>query len=145
MKKIFSVAIIGIISCMLIFSFAACSTKNISKITDMERFSDMQKKADRIDVEFDNHSGKAFLFSIEKTDDISEILDLLFEENLIKLNGEFPPGDNTYLIIIQDEKEYRLSVRVNKEKKNYYAFETNTLQTKIADMAREKGAYEGVE
>lgn len=144
MKKIWITIIIGVMCFMSMFALAACS-KSISKITDIARYSDMQKVTERIDVEFDNNSGKAFFFSITEETEITEIMELLFSETLIDLKSDYPPGDNTYLTIVQGEKNYTLSVRANKENKNYYSFKTNTLQTKINAIARERGAYDGVE
>ena len=34
---------------------------------------------------------------------------------------------------------------MNKEGENYYSFETNELQLKIYELARETGIYEGIE
>jgi len=144
MKRKFLAALVGILCCMSVFSVFACS-KSVSKITDMKRFSDMQKTADRIDVEFDNHSGRAYEFSIENAKDIAEIMEILFSESLVNLKGSYPPGNNTYITVIQGENEYTLSVRINKENKNYYSFASNALETKINDIARANGAFDGVE
>ena len=129
---------------MSMFALASCS-KSISNITDIARYSDMQKVAERIDVKFDNNSGQPFFFSITKENEITEIMELLFSETLINLKSDYPYGDNTYLTIVQNEKNYTLSVRVNKENKNYYAFKTSALQTKINAIARERGAYKDVD
>ncbi len=144
MKKIWITIIIGVMCIMSMFALASCS-KSISNITDIARYSDMQKVAERIDVKFDNNSGQPFFFSITKENEITEIMELLFSETLINLKSDYPYGDNTYLTIVQNEKNYTLSVRVNKENKNYYAFKTSALQTKINAIARERGAYKDVD
>lgn len=142
MKKILSAFICFLCLSITIISMVGCSdTKAIVHITDMERFADMQESADSIDVEFDNHTGKPFKFTVEDENDIAEIMNIILTDELNNLGKEFPPGDNTFFTIHQGEKSYSLSVRINSEKDTYYAFSTDKLQSKIIDLATEQGAY----
>ena len=130
-----------LMSCM--FGFSACSnTKAIVHITDMERFADMKESADSIDVEFDNHTGKPFKFTVEDENDISEIMNIVLTEELANMGNNLPPvGDNTWIIIHQGEKSYRLSVRHNSEKDIYYGYSFD-LQSKVIEFATARGAYD---
>lgn len=130
------------LSCLLLFS--GCLEK-ISFITDIERYSDMQKQADKIDVEFDNYSGETFRFTVTSEDDLEEIMEILFSETLSYSGKEFPVGDNTFIKIYQGEKTYNLSVRFISENEKYYVFSTKKLQSKITALATALGAFEGVE
>lgn len=132
-----------IISCM--FALVGCSNP-VKHITDMERFADMQESADSIEVEFDNYTGKPYMFTIEDENDIAEIMNIVLTEELNNIGkGDIPPGDNTFIIIHQGEKSYSLSVRINSEKGTYYAFATDKLQSKIIALATAWGAFESVE
>lgn len=128
-----------LISCML--ALAGCSNP-IKHITDMERFADMRETADSIDVEFDNHTGKPFKFTIEDENDIAEIMNIVLTEELANTGKDLPPvGDNTFITIHQGDKSYSLSVRYNNEKDNYYGFSFD-LQSKIIELATAQGAYD---
>lgn len=127
---------------IVLFATVGCSnTKSVVHITDMERFYDMQETADSIDVEFDNHTGKPFKFTVEDENVIAEIMNIILTDELNNLGKEFPPGDNTFITIHQGEKSYSLSVRINSEKDIYYAFSFD-LQSKIIDLATARGAYD---
>ncbi len=127
---------------VLLFSFVGCG-KQITKITDFERFESMTKETDRIEVEFDNHTGKPFYFTITDQNDIDAVMEIIFSSEVEKIKNEPMAGDNTSFTLFQGEKEYRMHFRVNKEGKNYYNFATDDLQNKIRELATDVGAYEG--
>ncbi|MCH5196387.1 MAG: hypothetical protein J1F28_06720 [Oscillospiraceae bacterium] len=142
MKKVFITLVAAALGCLLLLS--GCS-KKISSITDIERYSDMQKNADKIDVKFDNYSGEPFRFTITNEDDLEEIMEILFSETLSYLGEEFPVGDNTFITIYQGEKSYSLSVRFISENEKYYGFSPAKLQPKIKAIATALGAFDNVE
>lgn len=142
MKKFILAFICFLCLSITIISMAGCSNaKTIVHITDMERFADMRETADSIDVEFDNHTGKPFKFTVEDVNDIADIMNIVLTEELVNNGKDFLDGDNTNIIIHQGEKSYRLSVRINSEKDNYYTFASDKLQSKIIELATEQGAY----
>lgn len=143
MKKIISATICFLCLSITIISMVGCSdAKTIVHITDMERFADMQESADSIEVEFDNHTGKPFKFTVEDKNNIAEIMNIVLTEELANMGKDYPPvGDNTWIIIYQGEKSYRLSVRHNSEKKVYYGYSFD-LQSKIIELATAQGAYD---
>lgn len=126
-----------------LFAMVGCSTtKSVEYITDFERFADMQETADSIDVEFDNHTGRSFKFTLEDENDIADIMNIVLTEELTNIGNGLPPvGDNTQITIHQGEKSYTLSVRHNREKDTYYAFSFD-LQSKVIDLATARGAYD---
>ncbi len=136
MKKI--IAILAVI--VLLFSFVGCG-KQITKITNFERFSTMSKGADKIEVEFDNNTGVPFYFTITDRSEIDAIMDIVFSSAVEDAGKEPMAGDNTSFTIFQGEKEYRMSFRVNKEGSKYYNFVTADLQDKIRELATNAGAY----
>ncbi|MBQ7913856.1 MAG: hypothetical protein IJ308_09025, partial [Clostridia bacterium] len=107
----------------------------VKTITDIERYADMKQEADKIEVEFDNNTGVPVLFTIEDQNEIQEIMQLIFDAELVDRGKEMYDGDNTNIAIIQGDKEYRMSVRMNKENDRYYAFATDDLQVKIRTLA----------
>lgn len=115
--------------------------KEINSITDFSKLSDMTRETDKIDVEFDNYSGSPFYFTIEKQDDIDEIMDIIFSSSFTKMGKEMNSGDHTSITIIQGEKEYHIHSFMNKEGEFYYSFATVELQTKLQELAREAGAF----
>lgn len=134
--------------CIVIFCIAlqACSQSKIEKITDIPRFSEMtQDGTEKINVEFDNNTGEPFYFTIEDDATITEIIGMIFDAELENKGKELYDGDNTYITVIQGDKEYRLSVRMNKEKDNYYSFKNSDLQDKVYALARDAGAYDNGE
>lgn len=142
MKKFIS-ALICFLCLMVMLAMAGCTnTKPITNITEFERFSDMQQTSDVIDVEFDNHTGKPFNFTINNKSDIQEIMNIVLTEELVDIGKDFPPGDNTFITIHQGEKSYNLSTRINSENGSNYAFSTDKLQSKIIDLATIQGAYD---
>ena len=94
-----------------------------------------------IDVTYDNNSGSPFYFTIEKQEDIRQIMSIIFSSTFKNMGKELFAGDNTYISIIQGEHKYNLHLLMNKEGKNYYAFATDDLQNKINELARNAGAY----
>lgn len=143
MKRTLIALVATVLCCLLLFAGCA-ENKEIAYITDMERYADMQRKADKIDVTFDNYSGAPFRFTITDEADLEEIMEILFSETLTYLGGETNDGNHTSITIYQGEKTYPVSVVVNGENKRYYAFSTARLQTKITALATALGAFESV-
>ncbi len=120
--------------------------KEVNTITDFSKFSNMtQDGTDKIEVTFDNYSGYPFYFNIEDQENIDEIMDIIFSSSFTKMGKEVNAGDHTSIKIIQGEKEYNLHAFMNKEGQYYYSFSTTELQTKLQELAREAGAFDGVE
>ena len=133
--KALSVAIV----CCLVFS-SGCG-KKIKSITDFSKYANMTRETDRIEVTYDNNSGSPFYFTIEKQEDIRQIMSIIFSSTFKNMGKELFAGDNTYISIIQGEHKYNLHLLMNKEGKNYYSFATDDLQKKINELARNAGAY----
>ncbi len=133
---------IGLIlmSIFLALSFACC--KEIKTLADFERFEDMTKQTEKIEVCFDNNTGVPFYFTISEQGEIDEIMELIFSSELKNAGREPSAGDNTSLTIFQGESKYVVDFRVNKEGRNYYFFQTADLQNKIRELARAAGAYD---
>ncbi len=152
MKKLFALVLATI---TLLFCFVGCDIlkkptgdetgKEITTITDFSKFADMTRETDKIEVEFDNYSGYPFYFTIEDQDDIDEIMSIIFSASFTKMSTEPNAGDHTSITIIQGEKEYKMHAFMNKEGQYYYSFSTTELQLKINELAREAGAFDGVE
>ena len=143
MKKIFSLVFTFILFVCLVGS-VGCA-KEVNSITDFSKFADMtQDGTDKIEVTFDNYSGYPFYFTIEKREDIDEIMHIIFSSSFTKMEKELNGGDHTSMRIIQGEKEYSLHVFMNKEGRYYYAFSTTDLQMKLQELARAAGAFEEV-
>lgn len=140
MKKLIAFALMLV----LMASLAGCA-KEINGINDFSRYSGMKQETDRIEVTFDNHSGAPFYFTIEDQADIEEIMSIIFSSAFEKIGKEINDGDNTSIRIIQGENEYSMHINHNKEGDYFFAFSTDKLQSKIIELAREAGAYEGVE
>ena len=141
MKKL--IALILAMFCVL--GLVGCA-KEINSITDFSSFADMTKDGtDKIEVTFDNYSGYPFYFTIENQEDIDEIMDIIFSATFEKMRQEVNGGSNTSIKICQGENVYSMGVMRNYEGKNGYAFTTTVLQDKIIELAREAGAFEGVE
>ena len=141
MKKILSL-MLGFI---LLVGLVGCS-KEVNTITDFSKFTDMTKDGtDKIEVTFDNHSGKPFYFDVEDQEYIEDIMDIIFSSSFGSKQKEASPGDNTSITVIQGEKEYHIHARINKEGHYYYSFSTAELQTKIQELAREAGVFENVD
>ena len=119
--------------------------KEINTITDFTKYSDMTRETDRIEVEFDNYSGKPFYFTIEKTEDINEIMDIIFASSFTKMLLGPNATDHTSITIIQGEKEYRIHAVMNKDGDYYYSFSTTDLRLKLYELAIKAGAFDGVE
>ena len=120
-------------------------SKEITTISDFSKFADMTRETDKIEVEFDNYSGYPFYFTIEDQEDIEEIMNIIFSASFTKMGTEPNGGDHTSITIIQGEKEYKMHAFMNKEGQYYYSFSTTELQLKINELAREAGAFDGVE
>lgn len=138
MKKVFAAGLSVVLGCVFLAAIAGCS-KNISSITDFKRYSDLQSRADKIDVQFDNHTGTPFEFSVTDEADLKEIMEILLSEKLRRFDGIFD-GDHTVLVLYQGEKTYSVSVHANRENEVYYGFSTSKLRDKIASLAAAMGA-----
>ncbi len=132
------IALIAIVSVIITYT----CTKPVKYITEMDRFCNMRQTADSIDIEFDNHTGKPFEFTIEDESDINQIMGIIFTVELHDLKHDYLMGDNTYITINQGGKSYSLSVRINSQDGHNYAFSTDELQSKIIDLAIKNGAYD---
>ena len=134
-----------IIMLAMIVSFVGCAgddgTAQISTITDFKRFADMSRDTDRIDVTFDTLSGYPFYFTIEDSNDIEEVMNIIFSSSLNKLGEEVNDGNHTYIKIVQGDDTYTMSVSSNKEGKYYYSFSSTDLADKITILAIEAGVY----
>ncbi len=142
MKKTLSL-VLALITLML--CLVGCA-KEVNTITDFSKFSDMtQDGTDKIEVTFDNHSGSPFRFTIEEKEDIEEIMHIIFSATFEKMKQDVNGGSNTSIKIIQGEKTYSMGVMRNYEGKTGYTFTTTELQDKIIELAREAGAFDGIE
>ncbi len=137
MKKLLSLVMIA----FLLISMTACG-KQITKITDFERFESMTKETDKIEVNFDNNTGAPFYFTISEQAEIDAIMDIIFSSTVENAGKEAMAGDNTSLTIFQGENKYVIHFRTNKEDKNFYNFTSRALQDKIIELAREARAYD---
>lgn len=133
-----------LLTLVLAMSLIGCS-RQINTITDFSRFADMTRETDRIDVTFDNNTGTPFYFAIEDQEKIEEIMDIIFSASFEKMKKEVNGGSHTSIKIIQGEKEYSMGVMRNYEGKTGYTFTTTELQDEITKLAREAGAFDGVE
>ena len=138
-----------IIMLAMIMSFVGCAgddgTAQISTITDFKRFAEMSRDTDRIDVTFDTLSGYPFYFTIEDSNDIEEVMNIIFSSSLNKLGEEVNDGNHTYIKIVQGDDTYTMSVSSNKEGKYYYSFSSTDLADKITILAIEAGVYGDLE
>ena len=146
MKKFLSAIVAMLLSCMLLVAFAGCAD-NISSITDIERFADMQQQADKIDVDFENGRQYGFQFTITDEGEIEEIMNIIFSNTLSKYaDGELqPPGYNTVIKIYQGEKSYTLNVSFISANGKLYSFTTSKLADKITELATAAGAFESLD
>ena len=125
-------------------SLFGCS-RQINTITDFSRFADMTRDTERIDVTFDNHTGAPFCFTIEDQAEIEKIMDIIFSASFVKMKQEVNGGSNTSINIVQGDRVYSMGVIRNYEGKIGYTFTTTELQDEITKLAREAGAFDGVE
>ena len=119
--------------------------EKVGTVTDFSKFSNMTRETSKIEVTFDNNTGAPFYFTIEDQEDIDEIMNIIFTDTFENMGEEVNDGNHSSIKIIQGEKTYDMSLSANKEGKYYYAFSTADLYDKIMELAREAGAFEGVE
>lgn len=145
MKKFLIVFIIVILSFTLLVATVGC-TKNISSITDVKRFADMQKTADKIEVDFENGRPGGFKFTITDEGEIEEVMNALFSSTLHKESdgARVPPGANTVIRIYQGEKMYKLNQHYVFENGSLYHV-SNELGSQIYKLARAHGAFDDEE
>ncbi len=143
MKKFLFAAISVALGCTLLLSFAGCS-KDLSSIREIERFSDMQDWADKIEVDFDNGTQDGYSFTITDEEEIAEIMRIIFNTSLSYggKENEIPPMGNTFLTVYQGEKTYTLGHRFIPDGETYYAFQTNELADQMTLLAEKYGAFE---
>lgn len=149
MKKFLASIVATLLSCIFLFAVVGCAG-NISFITDIERFSDMQKQADKIDVDFDNATKEGFEFAITDENEIAEIMEIIFSETLTNDHDPyFASPNDTSIMIYQGEKTYSLGVRyIDENSARYYFrfyFSTSRLEKKITELATARGAFDSVE
>ena len=150
MKKIFSgliamITLFSLFSCAYLFGGENDANKEINTITDFSKYANMTRETDKIEVTFDNYTGKPFCFTIEDKQDIDEIMNIVFSASFVNRGNELFAGDNTSITIIQGDAKYTLGVNGSREGKNFYAFSTQELHGKIRELARKAGAYYAVE
>lgn len=127
--------------CIFAFTCTACAS-GVKNINDFYNYKTLTKdNTDKIEVNFDNYTGKTFHFDITDPEEIAEIMDIIFTEKFIKMDKGFFAGGNTYIVIIQGSKSYNVNVSINKNGLNFYKFESNDLQAKIIELARKAGAF----
>lgn len=121
------------------------SKEKVGTITDFSKFSNMTRETSKIEVTFDNNTGAPFYFTIEDQENIDEIMNIIFTDTFENMGEEVNDGNHSSIKIIQGERIYDMSLSANKEGKYYYSFSTTDLYDKIIELAREAGAFEGVE
>lgn len=142
MKKIFLPLLFTIVCCLSVLGFVGCKAPTIT-ITDIGRFSEMQKTANKIDVCFDNYTEDYFKFTITDEADLAEIMDILFSETLSDQGKQLAPhGLNTFIVIYQGTNAYSVDVHQIYHNQRLYTFSTSRLADKINDLATELGAWE---
>lgn len=165
MKKIFITLISAILTIAMLFAFAGCTPNEnnndnsgngnsfsgsddtssdentVSVITDIPRFSSMRKQADKIDVDYDNNNGKIIPFSITDTEEIAELMDVIFKASLYKMSEPIPPDNSTRITVYQGNRSYAFSVCYITENGNDYTI-SNSLLEKIMRIAWAHGVYE---
>lgn len=142
MKRIFLPLLLTIVCCLSVLGLVGCMPV-ISTITDIDRFSEMQQTADKIDVCFDNYTEDYFKFTIIDEENITEIMEILFTETLSDKGKQLPPhGLNTFIVIYQGESSYSVDVHQIYQNQKLYSFTTSRLADKINDLATELGAWE---
>ena len=119
--------------------------EKVGTVTDFSKFSNMTRETSKIEVTFDNNTGAPFYFTIEDQEDIDEIMNIIFTDTFENMGEEVNDGNHSSIKIIQGERIYDMSLSANKEGKYYYSFSTTDLYDKIIELAREAGAFEGVE
>ena len=124
-----------------LFSYTLIPGKEVNTITDFSKFADMTRVTDKIEVTFDNNSGTPFYFTIKNTDDIDEIMNIIFSDTFEYMGEEVNDGNHTSIKIIQGQKTYEISLSANKEGEYYYEFSTTKLYDKIHVLALKAGAY----
>ena len=119
--------------------------EKVGTVTDFSKFSNMTRETSKIEVTFDNNTGAPFYFTIEDQENIYEIMNIIFTDTFENMGEEVNDGNHSSIKIIQGERIYDMSLSANKEGKYYYSFSTTDLYDKIIELAREAGAFEGVE
>lgn len=119
--------------------------EKVGTVTDFSKFSNMTRETSKIEVTFDNNTGAPFYFTIEDQENIDEIMNIIFTDTFENMGEEVNDGNHSSIKIIQGERIYDMSLSANKEGKYYYSFSTTDLYDKIIELAREAGAFEGVE
>lgn len=142
MKKFWATIVVTLLSGILLFALVGCAD-DISSITDIERYADMQRQADKIDVDFNNGTREGFRFSVRDENDIEEIMEIILSDTLLDLGKQLqPPGFNTGITIYQGEKSYAMNVSFFPVNGKLYSFSTTKLKDKITELAIAQGALD---
>ena len=133
MKKFLIVLVIVILSFVLLVATVGC-TKNIPSITDVNRFADMQKTADKI-VVHGGYEPTPIDYTITDKAEIEEIMDTVFSTTLRKepAGSIVPPVDDIVIKIYQGEKIFELNVFYIFENGRIYLL-SSALRDKIAKI-----------
>ncbi|MBO5542913.1 MAG: hypothetical protein J5936_05680 [Acholeplasmatales bacterium] len=136
MKKLFTAFIsITLIAFMLVL--VGCG-KDIKSINDFSKFSTMKQDADKIEVTYDNGTSTPTIFLIEDDEEISSIMNIIFNSSFEKETKEYDGGNHTLITIYQGSNEYVMNVKSNKDGDYYYSFSNNDLLNKIKELAKTK-------
>ena len=132
MKKVVKINFCVLFLTMVLF-LMGCSNTKINNILDIERYEDLSTEVSEIAVSYDIGEASPFEFKISNEEEISEIMDIILNTNLIKTNSS-SDGGHTNITLITNKKEYNILISQIKEKGNYYCFENDNLYNKISDL-----------
>lgn len=125
------VIILFLIFCIIVVFVAY--KNNISYITDIDKYRGLTQDVDKIEVLYDNNKNSPLDFTIEDPSELNEIMYLILNTKLNKING-YIDGNNTILNIYQGSKIYRINVIRVGYNNNTYLFETTQLTEKITSI-----------
>ncbi len=125
-KKIISIILVSVILIL-----TSCQ-KSITYITDISTYKDLTSNVDKIEVVYGNDDGTFCEFTIDKSTDISIIMDLILNTKLVKESQH--DGNNTGLTIYKGTITYKLNVLGVTYDNTTYLFENNSLTAKITEL-----------
>lgn len=125
------VIILFLIFCIIVVFVAY--KNNISYITDIDKYSGLTQDVDKIEVLYDNNENSSLDFTIEDSSELNEIMYLILNTKLNKING-YIDGNNTILNIYQGSKVYRMNVRHVGYNNKTFIFENSLLNDKITSI-----------
>ena len=143
MKKIFTALLATFLGCIFMFAFVGCKeSATVEHITDISYYSGMKKRADRIEVNYDNGTQAGFKFTVTDKSDLNDIMEIIFSDTLNDLGEQSkPPMGNTSITVYQGGKSYGMGDRFITAGGRLYAFSTSNLHDKIYKLAVKHGAY----